>query len=561
MMKDGRTQRELLEAMRVEMRNERSTFDSHWRDLSDYILPRRTRFFTSDRNKGDKRNQKIIDGTATLAARTLSSGMMSGITSPARPWFRLTTPDPDMAEFWSVKEWLDQVTRRMRDVMAQSNFYRALPTMYGDMGVFGTAAVMLLEDSDDVIRTANLPLGSYYAATNDRGHVDTFCREYQMTVRQIASAFGVESMSKTLRGMWEKGQYGEWVDVVHFVMPNEQWQQGKLIGKQSKRFKSCYYEAKSNDGEYLRESGFDDFPVLVPRWEVSGEDIYGTNCPGMSSLADIRALQVYEKRSAQAVEKMISPPMTAPTSLQNKKFSLLPGDVTFLDVAQGQQGFRPAHEVSFSIDKVELKSDQIRQRISRSFYEDLFLMLAQSDRREITAREIDERHEEKLLMLGPVLEQINDDVLDPVIDRVFNIMMRGGLLPPAPKELSGMSLRVEYVSIMAQAQKLVATAGIERFVQFTGQVAAVSGNPAVMDKVDIDQTIDEYGEMLGVPARIIRSDEDVAVIRQDRNEQAQAAQQAALAQQQAATAKSLSQTNVTDDNALTRLSKAMAGGV
>ena len=107
--------------IRAQLENERSTFLSHWRECANYILPRRSRFYTTDVNRGDRRNQNIIDSTATLAARTLQSGMMSGLTSPARPWFRLTTPDPGLAEFGAVKGWLDIVTRRMINVLLKSN--------------------------------------------------------------------------------------------------------------------------------------------------------------------------------------------------------------------------------------------------------------------------------------------------------------------------------------------------------------------------------------------------------------------------------------------------------
>jgi hypothetical protein len=237
--------------------------------------------------------------------------------------------------------------------------------------------------------------------------------------------------------------------------------------------------------------------------------------------------------------------------MRNQKASLLPGDITYVDGQQGQAGFKPAHEVRMTLQELSVLTQETATRVKKCFYEDLFLMLANSDRRQITAREIDERHEEKLLMLGPVLERQNEDLLNPLIDRTFAIMLRRGMIPQAPQEIAGQDLKIEYVSIMAQAQKLIATSGIERFVGFAGNLAGAK--PDILDKVDLDQVIDEYGDMLGVPSKIVRSDEDVAKIRMMRAK-AQAQQQQLDQMQQAAQgAKLLSETDTRGENALTSI--------
>lgn len=568
-----RSKREKLDILRAQLEIERSSFLTHWRDLGDYILPRRPRFDVTDANKGDKRNQKIINSTGTMAVGTLRSGMMSGVTSPARPWFKLTTPDPELAEFGRVREWLETVTKIMQTSMLKSNLYNVLPTVYGDIGVFGTGAMYVDEDmSGDVFGCMSLPLGSYYIACDDRGRVNTYMREFRMTVRQLVEKFGRSddagkidwsNFSEYVKQQWEQANYQTWIDVVHAITPNDDWRPGSIESKY-KKFQSCYYErgtvghsgavyfaASIDDKKYLRESGYDIFPILAPRWETTGEDIYGTNCPGMVALGDIKSLQTAERRIAQAVEKMINPPMKGPSSLRTQKVSLLPGDITYTDERGDQGGLRPVHDVNFPINEAELKVQQIERRVQRAFYEDLFLMLASSDRRQITAREIEERHEEKLLALGPVLEQLNQDMLDPLIDLVFDFHMRQELLPPPPEELQGMDLKVEYVSIMAQAQKLVGIAGIERFTGYVGQV--ISANPESLDKIDSDQLIDEYADIVSISPRIVRTDDQVAQIRQQRA-QAQAQQQQAQAMQQSAmAAKDLSQADMEGDNALTRM--------
>lgn len=579
MIKNAYSQRQNLEMLKSQLDNERSSFRSHWQELNDYILPRRGRFYTADVNKGDRRTKNIIDSTATLAARTLRSGMMSGVTSPARPWFRLTTPDADLAEFGRVKEWLTFVERRMSTVFLRSNLYNTLPIIYGDIGVFGTSAMHMEEDfTGAVSQFSAYPIGSYMLANSYRGRVEVFFREFKMTVRQIVEKFLIydgykidwSKASHHVKNLWDNGNTEAWIEVSHVIMPNENYNP-KMLESKYKKFRSIYYESgfsnSSGMGNFftgndhnllLRDSGYDYFPVLCPRWEVTGEDVYGTDCPGMAALGDIKQLQYGEKRAAQAIDKMINPPMVAPTHLKNQKTSILPGDITYTDDREGLRGFRPAHEINFNIQALEGKQAQVRDRIRRAFFEDLFLMLASSDRRQITAREIEERHEEKLLALGPVLEQLNQDLLDPLIDNTFSMMSSQGLLPPPPEELQGQELKVEYVSIMAQAQKLVGISSVERFTGYAGGLLQAS--PEVLDKVDMDQLVDIYGDLVSLPPGIIRSDEDVQAIR-DQRAQAQAAQaQQEQAMQQASVAKQLSETDTGGENALTEILGGVPGG-
>jgi hypothetical protein len=278
----------------------------------------------------------------------------------------------------------------------------------------------------------------------------------------------------------------------------------------------------------------------------------------MDALGDIKALQMMQKRKAQAIEKMVNPPMTGPSALRSQKASILPGDLTFVDTQGQNQGFRPAHEVNPRVQELLMDIQATQGMVQRVFYEDLFLMLAQSDRREITAREIDERHEEKLLALGPVLEQLNQDLLDPLIDITFEKMVAQGALPPPPEELQGMKLKVEYVSVMAQAQKLAGIANIERFAGFTMQAASV--NPEILDKIDTDQMIDIYADITSVPPGIVRTDEAVAEIRGQRQQMQQAQQAAMVAKDAASATQSLGNTPMDQNSMLTQLLGAAQQG-
>lgn len=571
--------RQKHEILRRQLENERSSFDSHWRELGDYILPRRPRFNTTETNKGNKVNQKIIDATGTLAVRTLMSGMMGGITSPARPWFKLTTADPDLADYSSVKQWLDVVSRRMSTMYLRSNLYNALPIIYKDMSVFGTGCMLIEEDFDRVIRCYTFGIGSYYLANNEKMIVDTFFRNFRMTVRQLVLKFGErdvktgrpkwENFSSHVKYLWDRGEHEQWIDVCHIIQPNEEYDQNKLEAEYMP-FASCYYEKGNastgtinylnNDDhyKYLRESGYDYFPVLAPRWETNSEDVYGTDCPGMVALGDIKQLQFEQKQKAQAIEKMHKPPMVGSPELRNVKASILSGDITYIDESNGQQKFRPAYEVNPQIQHLTLDIQEQRRIIQRAFYEDLFLLITSMQDRQRTAREIDERHEEKLFALGPMLEQLNQDLLNPNTDISFYLMNKQGLLPPPPPELEGQELKVEYVSIMAQAQKMMGIANIERLVTFVGNIVGQTKDLSHADKLDIDQTIDRYSERLGVDTDIIRTDEAVAEIREGRAQVAKQQQMMANMEQATGAAKNLAGANLEEDNALSRILKNVA---
>lgn len=558
------SKRQACEILMGQLENERTSFKSHWRDLSDHILPRRGRFFVSDTNRGDKRNQYIIDGTGTMAARTLRSGMMAGVTSPARPWFRLGFSDSAVNELPAVKHWISSVETSMRSVFSRSNLYKALPTVYGDMGTFATACMFVEEDRDAVLRFTVFPIGSYAISNDEQGRVRVFYRDFQMTVRQIVEKFGRiqgsqdidwSNISDTVKGMWELGTKEAWVEICHIIKPNPD-HNPKLLESKYKAFASYYYERGSGKAssqasgseKFLSEKGYDYFPVLAPRWEVSGEDIYGTNCPGMTALGDIKQLQLGEKRSAQAIEKMINPPMVGPTSLKNAKASILPGDITYVDDRDIGKGFRPAHEVNFNIDPLERKQEQVRARIQRAFYEDLFLMLANSERTQITATEVIERKEEKLLALGPVLEQIDQDLLDPLIDIAFIVMNNMGLIPEAPEEIQGKDIKVEYISIMAQAQKLAGIGNIERLIGFVGQLAAIK--PGALDNLDEDEAVAIYGDLVGAPLKLIKTKDKVQEFRAMQAEQIAAQQEAEQNMASVDAAKSLSETSMDKNSAL-----------
>ena len=544
----------------VKLENDRSSFRSHWMEISDYIAPRRGRYLIEGQNsRGRKRTTKIIDSTGTQALRVMAAGLMSGMTSPARPWHRRRVRD-DLMDNGDVRRWLAQVEMIERSILHKSNFYNAIYTVYTELGAFGTAPLYRQPSFDDVIRFRPFTVGEYVIAENDQGVVDTLGRHFTMTVGQIVQKFVHDPMtgkmdwsgvSKATKRLWDQSNYDELVEVLHFIEP-------RLMGDRdaSKKdalnmpFKSCYFELASESDELLMESGYRKFPAYVPRWDVLSGDVYG-RCPGMDTLGDIKQLQHQQKRKAQAIDKMVNPPMVAPTSLKGKPSTVLPGQTTYVDPMQGGQGFVPAYQVQPRISELQMDIAEVQNRIQRGFYADLFAMMINSDRRQMTATEVVERHEEKLVLLGPVLQRINVELLDPLLDDVFEYALEAGLLPEPPEALAGEELEVEYISLLAQAQQAVAASSLERVMGFAGNLVAVF--PDIVDGINSDEALRQYSEILGTSPDVIISDEELQAKRQARAEEQQQMQAMEQASQLAQGAKVLSETDTQNPNALTDL--------
>ena len=501
------------------LKTERATWWAHWQEITNYLLPRSGRYFVQDRDKGWRRHNNIYDNTGTRALRVLGAGMMAGATSPARPWFRLGTADPDLNNYQPVKLWLADVTQRMQGVFQRSNTYRTLHQMYEELGAFGTAASIVLPDYQNVIHHYPVTIGEYAIAQDYQGKVCTIYREFEKTVGEIVKEYGYNNCSTVVKNMYDRGSLDQWIRLIQAIEPRADRDIRKKDAK-NMAWGSYTFEVGGNPHQFLRESGFKDFPALVPRWATAGGDIYG-NSPGMEVLGDVKQLQHEQLRKAQVIDYQTKPPLQVPTNMKNREVESLPGGITYYD---GQTaGIKTAFEVNLDLNHLLMDIQDVRERIRGGFYADLFLMLANATDTRMTATEVAERHEEKLLMLGPVLERLHNELLDPMIDMTFARMIEAGIVPPPPQELQGMELSVEFVSMLAQAQRAVGTNSVDRYVANLGAVAQFK--PEVLDKFDSDQWADAYADMLGVDPKLIIAGDKVAAIRDSRAKmQAQQAQ-------------------------------------
>lgn len=528
---DNHTLRGRLEARASAMRSERTSWEHDWRRVQTVCAPGLGRFSAQGKSRPSNRDRKaLVNNAGRFGLRTLAAGMSAGLTSPAYPWFTFTVDDPALAELAGVRSWLDQVEAVMYRVLARSGFYDAMHGVYAELGAFGQAVLWHQDDFDNIAAWRVLTAGEYWLAADHRGRVDTCYREIEMTVRQVVERFGKDRCSQQVRDLWDNRAYDRPVLVRHLCQPNGPMFEGRKI--QGKHV-SVYWEVGTGGGyedKLLELKGYQEQPFHAPRWDVCQPDVYGW-APAYDALGDALALQTLTKKIAKGIDVKVDPPLQGPQSFVHG-VDRVPG--AYNVTGNATQKIESIYDArTFSIVEAQQYGLALEQRVKEAFYADLFMMLSMSSRREITAREVDERHEEKMLQLGSVITRANHELLNPVLDRLFNQLVRAsegawaqeldGVIPPPPDELAGEELKVEYVSSLQQAQRATRASPIYRLVEATGMLAAL--DPNAVKKLDSHQTLDKLAQMLGAPAGVLRDDETVAAMEQAEREAAQAQSQ------------------------------------
>ena len=552
-----------------------SWWSQNWAELALYIEPRRSTWLTqntggwpspNNMGRGKPLNNAIVDPTATYAVRVCSSGLMSGLASPSRPWFKLTPLLKNAQLDADARNWIDEVESRIYTVLAGSNFYNSFAQECEDLVVFGTAPILIYEDEKDIIRCYNPACGEYFLASGSTMRVDTFNRAFVFTVAQIVDFFKLENCPAVIKSLWhQKGASLNMEFIVaHSIEPNfgiGETNAGKIPGKFT--WRETYWLFAQGAEKPLSLRGFMDQPFVAPRWNTLSNDAYGRSV-GMDVLPDVIQLNTETLRKAEAIEKMVRPPLLADMSLKNQPTSSLPGSVTYVNGLNSGTGMRSIYEVNPDISAMERDLASIQARVKQGLFNDVILMLASNPVTNRTAYETAQLMQERLQVLGPVIENIIHESLKPKLKRVYSIMLRKGMLPQMPdslKQAGGIDL--DFVSMLALAQKATATGGLERLAAFIGNLVAVY--PEARDLMNIDNLIEQMNILLDNPQNILHGDKELKQIRAARAKQQQQAQQAATMQHTAETAQVGSQAamnlaNTDIGGGATALNQLLGGG-
>lgn len=512
----------------------RSPFEEEWLAMSDNILGYRGCFGTKGKKRARKVDTTIINNTASISSAVLSSGLMGGVSSPSKPWVNFVVSNADLMENTDVRIWLEKVEKIVSLVMSKSNIYNSIHTLYSELGVFGTGALGIYEDYNKVIKTECYTAGTYYLDINEDGIVDTFYRELVMTANDIINKFGKDALPDGLLNGRDFDKNSTDFNVIHAVEPNRDIKNDSKLAK-DKPFSSTYiyYESWYSGGgimnnppkgmKVLHKSGYDEFPIMVARWDVIPGDVYGGMYPGLRAIGDTKSLQFTEELKARALEKQVDPPTMSAISTGNIPDDGLEAGQNYEVDNIRESGIESIYKIDFNLGEVNNSILQMQERIKIAFYENLFLQMLSSDRREMTASEVNARENESLIALGPVLTRLHNECLDPLTDRVFNIIARTGILPDAPPELEGYELNVEYISTLAKAQKADVSNTIERSAAFIAGLSEVF--PNARHKMNEFSLINEFSSAIGLPPKSINSDKVASQLVAQEQQQMQEQQQ------------------------------------
>lgn len=518
----------------------RQQYEKRWKEIREYQLPHIGRFDDTDTEESlaRRRDRSIYHNCAWECNQVFAAGVMSGLTPPSRKWFRLNFSNPELSANTDIAELLDQRMDIMNEVLEKSNFYNAIHSCYMELA-YGQAPLAIFPDTRYGVHFEPLTVGTYCIDVGADGAVNTLLRKYRMTVQQMADKFGAENLPASIRHTLNSESHNDKsYNVYWLVEPNRNANPEKL-GNMYMPYLSLYWAESSADDEWLYVGGFEEWPVPVARFMITANESYGQG-PGWFAEGDSKGLQLLEKDLISAIELTIKPPMLTTPDNVAKGINLVPGGKTY---TSQPDGVKPLFQVNLNLEHLQNKITDLEGRIRRVYSADLFLMLDQMDKT-MTAREVIERTQEKMQQLGPVVQRLQFEFLGPIIERVYNTLDRAGVFPEPEDEellavLQSQEIKIEYISPLAQAQKISGLVNIEQAIAFVGNLAQF--NPNVLDKVNFEETVNKYFEMVGAPAAIKRSDKEYQEIQAEKQKAMQEQQQMEAMQQMAGMAAPVAQ--------------------
>lgn len=504
------------------LKSDRSNWESHWKDIAEYVVPNKDNVYGHDKTQGEKKFNELYDGTAIHSNELLGSALHGMLTNPTNPFFGLSSGDVGLDKSDGVRKWLQDCTRIMHDVLNNSNFQTEIHEVYLDQGSFGTSVLFTDEDDQDIVRFMAHSIFNVWIAENYKGVVDTVIREFKKPMKDILQEFGEEWLKQDPMLESMKRDLNKEHCIVHAVYANTEYNP-QDTDKTKKPFISCYVLKDSK--VTLREKGYDTFPYAVPRWTKIAGEVYGRS-PAMKCLPDTKMINQMMKVTIRSAQKIVDPPLMAPDDGIMGGVKTQPGAINYYRAGSSDR-IEPL-ETGARIDFGFQIMEDVRTRIRSAFFID---QLQLREGPQMTATEVMQRTEEQLRLLGPILGRQHNELLKPLIERVFDICFRRNLFGQVPRELvalaeKGKKLNVQYSSMIARAQKTAELDSINRFFQIGAPLFQL--DPKVAQYFDTDGALKHIAHSLSLPYELIRRDTEVKKMRQAEAE----ANQAAASQQQ-----------------------------
>ncbi len=532
-LEPGGVQEELercLELVRA-LENVRASWEDTWREIRDYIYPHSALALDDNGGtvEGYKRYSKVLDSYPEKAVRVLAAGMLGGMVSPSRMWFQLGLQDfGAVAAGESAGVWLGKVRDALLHYYNRADIYGAMHLLFREMALYGQGVLLIESDLENGFSFTPLSCGEYYLDQNEKGEVDTLLRRSYYTPRQLLEKFSESELPEIITEAARHGQVDRRFEVLNLIRPNAAYSDG-APGTPAMAWEDLYIIRGGGSGSKLiRRNGFETKPFVAPRWERMSGSVYG-HSPARTALADVKTLYEIDKQNLTSLRKNTAPPVTVKGNMKNSLIDLSPNGVTYVPAMNADAGVSPIYQPQNSYQLTEAKLEKLQQSIREVFYNDLFMPIMQRDK-SMSATEINSINAEKMGNITPVVELLEKEALDPIFSRCFSILSRaGGIIPPPPRELIGREVRIDYISVLAQSQKLSELSTIEQFVGFAGNCARQQ--PQIIDNINGDKVLQRYAQVLSIDGDLLNSEKEVAALREQRQQQGQQQQVAAQLQQ------------------------------
>lgn len=473
----------------------------------------------------------LNDTTQVEATNTAVNGIMGYLISQNIRWFNFTTHSKDFLSadtIYGAKDYLEMVVSTLLNVFSQCNFYSATLLATKDSFVQGTSAEFIIDDlKNGTMVYDTIDPQEFYISENVNRKVDVFYRVYEISVKQAYEKWG-EQLPKEVTRMVKNNAGHQKIKLLHAIYPRKGalGKSGKAIISTSKPYASIHYSYTGD--KIFHESGYNDFPVAIHRWFLNGTSPYGSS-PVIELLEEIKKLDKMSYLYMLASDKNANPPIFAPEVLKGR-LNLNPGGRNYVNIAQvGEPKLFPS---SLDLNHLAVQIEKTTRIIQRSLYSDLFNILMRQEQQR-TATEVREIKGEGLVLLSSIIGNMQEEKITPLIMRTYNVMRKGGYLPPPPDELIEASkdgkVRVELDGPLAQNMKAYhQTTGITQGMQALAAVMQL--NPDSQVNVDFDELIRQAMSANGMPESIIREVADVKKIREKQMQMLQ--QQAEMEQMQ-----------------------------
>lgn len=522
------------------LQGERSTAEERWDAIQRYIAPYRGDFFkTNDSEQAVELDKsEVLDGTALQASQTLASNLHGNLTSAYVRWFATHFRGAELNDDPDVREWTEDASDAMWAELQESNFSGEIAENYLDLTTFATTFTFEEPNVDegnvwDGLTFAAMPLKECYFEEGADGRVSHFYRALKYTPLQLVEKFGLDKLPLDVQQEASgPTAVSRKEDVIFCIYPLKlgQRKQMQLTKKPPKKRPYQYKYVLSRDMTVLKEGGYYEMPVFVTRWGKVCESKWGHG-PSHIAIYDVQTLNQQESLTLQALSKVIDPPQKATERGVVGDVDSRPGGIT---IVRSKDDLTPlTNGTEWNVLHIERDN---RRAMIREYY--MISRLELKDSPAMTATEVERRWQQMQKLLGPTLGRLQSDLLGPVIETTFAIMWRAGRLPPLPAALANAAgdLDIEYTGPLPIAQKSDVALAIEREIGLATNLVQAWG-PSALDPIDIVKAVYEHARLTAVPAKILRTKAEIGKVQKDRAAKERQAQQAAMAQQGAATIK------------------------